>query len=578
MSEITFSEKKRDSCTRFAEKPEEFRIAIVGGGPRGLYCLQSLHERLREADPVTLRSSVIVFEPASFPGAGNIYDPGQPHHLRMNFSAGRIDAWPRSEGDIKANSSKLTLVDWLQQRTPGRFNEHSYVPRAIVGEYLHECYRHIEEQLQCCVNFRTVQSPVTGMDRLGTRWRLNASGEEYEFDEVVLTVGHEGWRAPPVEDDSCIDRLVRVFPVTQQLAMSRTPSGQVVGVRGFGLTWIDAALSLTEGRGGHFHQNNGRWHYQPSGREPATIIPFSRTGRPMVAKPDESRFVQPPELNDVWNGGRQRIIEVSRSSESIRTAEELWEPVLEAAAAALNVFSAGAPTGSESVRNWFDRWVGSKIDGDAAFSVMQKSYCVATGQAAPEISWALGAAWRNLYPAIVSAVSHGGLNPAAWSDFREITCEMERIAFGPPAENLGRILALCEADLVDLNYLTASLNASKDTLLLSTTKSEVMLDACVNAVIPSPQQISPQGPMRQLLDAGMISRRSGAEGIDVDRAGRPMRDGLRLTENLAIFGRATEGCILGNDTLSRKLHEHPRHWAREVVARMHARRKLDVGP
>ena len=59
-------------------------------------------------------------------------------------------------------------------------------------------------------------------------------------------------------------------------------------MKGIGLTFIDAVLSLTEGRGGTFERMpDGRLSYRASGGEPATILPFSRSGLPMAPKPHD---------------------------------------------------------------------------------------------------------------------------------------------------------------------------------------------------------------------------------------------------------------------------------------------------
>jgi hypothetical protein len=53
-----------------------------------------------------------------------------------------------------------------------------------------------------------------------------------------------------------------------------------------GLTLVDAALSLTEGRGGRFVRKevSRRLAYRPSGDEPVNIDPFSRRGLPMLPR------------------------------------------------------------------------------------------------------------------------------------------------------------------------------------------------------------------------------------------------------------------------------------------------------
>ena len=68
----------------------------------------------------------------------------------------------------------------------------------------------------------------------------------------------------------------------------------------------------------------------------------------------------------------------------------------------------------------------------------------------PGREWALGHAWRALYPAIVSRLSGDGLAAGDWPAFLRLAAEMERIAFGPPPVNAAKLLALVEAGRVDL--------------------------------------------------------------------------------------------------------------------------------
>ena len=196
---------------------------------------------------------------------------------------------------------------------------------------------------------------------------------------------------------------------------------------------------------------------------------------------------------------------------------------------------------------------------------------MATGQAAPDMPWSLGAAWRAIYPALVELVNHGGMAPTAWPMFRSITTELERLSFGPPASNAGRILALIEAEIIDLSRLTASTYqpdppSDRVTRRRSANTPEYKIDA----VIPSPHHVNPQGPLQYLEDAGIIQRAPGARGISVDECGAPLNSAKRA-RGISVLGRATEGCILGNDSLSRSLDPHPESWSRRVVERIRKR-------
>ena len=151
---------------------------------------------------------------------------------------------------------------------------------------------------------------------------------------------------------------------------------------------------------------------------------------------------------------------------------------------------------------------------------------------------------------------------------------MERLSFGPPAENTGRLIALIEAGLVNLNYLHADLVTDRNRLLLQSSENQIRVDRLINAVIPACDQFAENSLLEQLLSSGWIRRMLGAGGIAVDGAARPIQLEEQTTEGLAIIGRSTEGCVLGNDTLSRELHSCPDQWARSVceqIAKREAR-------
>ncbi len=101
------------------------QIVIVGCGPRGFQVL----ERLSALAEHFGRTHVTIFVPASFPGAGCVYDPRQPEFLRMNFAARHIDAWC-AEPDRRSDS--LSLVEWLNANG-NRVAGDEFVPRASVG-------------------------------------------------------------------------------------------------------------------------------------------------------------------------------------------------------------------------------------------------------------------------------------------------------------------------------------------------------------------------------------------------------------------------------------------------------------
>ncbi len=546
----------------------EYRIGIVGCGPRGLYCLQSLADELQKCESLP-SLAIVIFEPSDFPGAGNVYDPRQPRFLKMNFAAKHIDAWPRDEERCR---ERLNLVDWLNHDGGCNADPNSFVCRAAVGQYLHQCYQHVTEQLEQIASVSVLQEEVTSIGRLTDAWQVRTDRTLFNFDELVLTVGHGRWPEPPEKCVCETSAFIPTFPVSENLTQERIPSGCDVAIRGFGLTWIDATLALTEGREGEFHQSVQDWTYQPSGHEPACVYPLSRTGRPMLAKPHESLFNQPAELDDIWASGRKEIEAIARPITPQILSHTLWPIITGTAASAIKCCTDSSDTTAESVQAWFDHWCGTTMSADESLRAMKRSYAVATGHAKPDIAWALGAAWRNLYPALVQSVSYGGLAADAWPKFRNIASEMERIAFGPPAENVGKMLALIEQGIANLQFISGSIerktSGSEEQLFLKNAMKTHTVDRCIDAVLRSPKECTTLGPFQSLVDEKAVEHLPGAETLHIDNEGRPGKRIGNTPDGIAIIGRATEGCVLGNDTLSRTLHDHPQRWAASVVKRI----------
>lgn len=552
-----------------------FRIAVVGCGPKGMYCLERLAfelSRSRQQSEV----QITIFEPARFPGAGVVYDPRQPHYLRMNFAARFINVWPES---VRQRNPRAypTLVEWLEHNHPQYADPHGFVPRAVVGEYLAASYQKTLQRFPDFVTVTQVAQKVTEIRKTESRWLLKTAESEITFDEVLLTVGHEGWRPAPCSYPASKQIIEKTYPADQMLSESRIPSGSKVAIRGFALTFLDACLALTEGRGGTFRCVKQHWNYLPSGDEVQTIVPFSRTGHPMLAKPDPRYFKTSSELDQIWERGHQRLQNLKQPEAGLDFQNALWPVILKTAEEALLSQVPDHQVGKSApligLQNWFQDWSNRSFSPEEAFQCLQQSYRVAMGLEAPDEAWTLGETFRQLYPTLVRRISYGGLALTSWPDFQRTAQELERLAFGPPAENVGRLIALIEAGIVNLAYLQAEFVAHPNRLVLESTGKQMTVDRLINAVIPAPDQFMENSLLQQLLSSGKIRRMLGAGGIAVDGAARPILPEEQKTEGLAVIGRPTEGCVLGNDTLSRPLHSCPDQWAQSVYEQIAQRKE-----
>ena len=643
-------------------------VAIVGCGPKGLYAFEAFAAELRERPTAV---DIHLFEPHPFPGAGPVYDPRQPDHLRLNFENRAVDAWRPVDRPLAAPD----FCAWLERRHPDHANPSGHAPRALVGRYLHECFQQVLRSLPDTVHVEIHRQRVgriepadrkTSMLRPspdnrsrsticdGPRWRIFVEGDDELastapdaglFDEVLIAVGHAA--GPPAiqrtgSDAAGTSRYVPfVFPgvdtpvrgVAHLPAVSATqrapkklpqrpgetgprsldeiPAGTRVAIRGFALTWIDATLSLFEGRGGRFEPlgQAGQLRYIPSGQEVSCVFPMSRTGHPVLAKPISTVGPVDDRLQDLWKSARHRLTllgsamrrqapaelsDATASASVIHPAVDLIiEELVDVAALAHGAATPSGPSepiecSRRRLRDWLiSRAFGpiSRRSARAVIREMELSLRVAHHAAPASGSWALAESWRALYPTLVEIVGHGGLPEAAWPDFRALHAAMERLAFGPPAGNLARILALIEASRIDLSALqdVEVVPGHEGYQLRSHRPSgnapprTIEVDWLVDAVIArAGVDLDPSTLLGGLHRRGAISLQPGTDGLRIRHDGRCLDETGHPVPGLSAIGRVTEGCVLGNDTLSRQLHDHPERWARATRNRIERTQVSDV--
>jgi uncharacterized NAD(P)/FAD-binding protein YdhS len=585
-------------------------VAIVGAGPKGFGCLERLAlEVRRSADPPRVRVSL--HDPMAHPGAGPVYDPDQPAYLLMNFAARNVDIWSR-DGTPHGGGPRPDLTAWLARHHPAWADADAFVPRRLVGAYLQAAFDHLLATLPAQLTVQQVRAEVTAVQRTSSGWRIRHGDPacDRSVDEVMITVGHGTW-APdgtgtagrgtvgtgiagrgtagrgtvgrgtaaigtghtgPDGGELTAARATVIrppYPVTTQLGPDRVPPAATVAVRGFALSFIDATLALTVGRGGRFAgiDGDGAAYYRPSGAEVARIVPFSRTGLPLRAKPGPALVARAAAMSPAWERLRARI-----HSAGTPLLPALRHALAEAARAALREVrgrAAAVDTAVESaaVAAWLWPEPRHAASGADSLAVMRRSVEVATGQRRPDAAWAVGEAWRQGYPALVERVGHGGIGPGERPAFDALAADLERLAFGAPVENLRRIIALADAGLVDLRHLCGPrLHTGAGGLTLVSGRHRTRVDVLVDAVITAPGVATDTPVWGRLLRDGHAHLGTGTRGIAVaDDATCLDRQGRRVP-GLAGVGRATEGWVVGNDTLSRALHDETGRWARRIVA------------
>ncbi len=501
------------------------RVAIVGFGPKGMFALERLLEHAHRRGADARPCAVTAYEPGR-PGCGPNYDPAQPTFLRMNFAASQVDAWPPDTTFVPA-AQRLDFAQWRSRHAPG--DDESYPPRAQVGRYLQWCVRTLLAHRPRGVEVEIVRELVNSVEP-GTRgWLVGSRSGRRSFDHVMLCLGHRWAEPQPAGVADAAVPQVPAFPVGPLMQDRPLAPGARVAVRGFALSFIDAALALTEGRGGAFSPTHevGSLRYTASGREPGAIIPFSRSGRAMSVKPPPGRFTA---LDGVAQAAARARAEIQTLPSGFSVRNDVMSRITWLADEIARSSGIQSRTPSADVRTSIER-----------------SLAMAIGTAPPDGETCTAEAWRLTYPAIVARLGHGGLDDDEYGEYRAASAGMERIAFGPPPINAAKLLALADVGIVDLDHTT---EAPGD-----------RIDGVIDAVLPAPG-VHPDdaGPIGGLLRAGVLTQ-DGRRGIRVAADARCLGPDGEGVAGLACAGRPTEDWVIGNDTLSRRLHPELDRWA-----------------
>lgn len=521
----------------------EVVVAVVGGGPKAFSAVERLvHRWLHRsgaADSWNAELSVHVHEPDRF-GAGAVWNAHQPDELRVNFAADAIDAWVRGAASdrcaIVPAHEQRDLTGWLDALGASD----PFPSRRLVGEYLTEAAATLVRYLPPSVRFTHHRSRVDRVESVGGgRWRLIADdGSELEADHVLLATGHApSWDGamPAGPHAPCVP----AYPTSAWEAhLTDAAPGSVIAVRGFGLTAIDVALRA-EAIAPH-----------------VVLSPFTRTGRPMLAKPLPA-MAPLTGRNEALDVGR-RVLAAAPSKADHSPTDLIVEAVVAAVTAVAPELRADALSYMTT---------GSAMVSCAPTDELRASVRQGLGHEPPTAAAYVGDAWRRLYPELVDVLADRGPGGCWSSAIDRLQQRLERLAFGPPPTTAGRFLGMIERGQVRLDALTgATLDTSRRPVRLRTANGELPVELVIDAVLPPPGVPSGStGPVAELLAAGHLRRVEGGRGIVVMSDGACLDAAGRAHATLSAIGRPTEDCVVGNDTLSRTLHDVADRWARRVA-------------
>jgi hypothetical protein len=636
-----FEEDELTEGVQTSETPRAHTVAIVGLGPKGLYCFERLLAEFN-ARPLLRPLHIHLFNRSAHFGASPIYDPAQPVYILVNISVGEIDLWAVEDPPVVAGRGDDFLA-WYQKtfqpQTPLAGDE--YLSRAVVGRYLIEGFERLLEHLPPGVAVSRHVGEVSDVrpdERGGYRVEFmpEASGEgeeiqagEIQADKVLLATGHSRlvpgieetrYRAFAARHAGRASFIPFVYPVVE--TMREIPVGARVAMLGIGLTFIDAVLELTEGRGGRFERTTGgALTYTRSGAEPRVVFPYSRTGLPMTPKAHDLPLHARPltffthdalvELRCRTPGGRldferdlwplfelemelyyYRVVfgdgDARQELEACGNDAHAMRRVIDAYLRAhpeqqpFDYRPALDPVGARSFESAadYDAFVGRYMEEEIARS--------RAGLAGDGLKSAIDI-WYEVRTVLGAFLQFGGLTPESHRKLIEHHYpRLKRVAFGPPIINIEKLLALARAGLLDFSVAqsprvltdesSGRFELRCDEIPGASAQVEILVDARYPAT-DIPRDATPL--YRNLHRRGMVRAFENRPAMQDESAYRPgaidMTEDARFViggegtgnEDIAVIGIPTEGNLVGNLTVARD--KYAGVWAAKVIEQLRRR-------
>lgn len=487
-------------------------------------------------------------------------------------------------------------------------NPNDYLPRAIFGEYLHWVAEKILQELYQYCSVRIVDASVLEVNKIQeNKFQINLdNGDQLYSDYVLLATGHSQNELNKREKylyekintfksaNPKLSFIANPYPISYTTKI--VDSGVTVAIEGFGLTAVDILSELTTGRSGKFvNKGNGRYLYVKSGLEPKVVL-YSKTGMPFCGRATNQKgvsgqykptfftyeFIRKIKEEHGINATKQLdfenhllpilIVEMQycyyltllknkkANEEQVLHFSSLWQQAF-LTSQSLNTlidsyFYNDKKFDWEAIMNpdlgrFFDRksykaWLIEYLDHDLTQAI--EGNIDNPFKAACDVL-------RDVRDVIRFAIDFSGLTESSHQTFlRKYVPVMNRIAVGPPKERIAELLALIEAEVVDVSFgkgptISFDETQAKFTLRSGSNISDVHtreIDQLFQARIPAafPEKDNSQ-LMKSSLASGLFRPFTNGSfhpgGIDIDRNFHPINRENKVENCLWAVGTPVEG-------------------------------------
>mgnify|MGYP003683096875 CR=1 FL=1 len=570
-------------------------IAIIGIGPRGGYALENFIKSLAEKTN-ELHLHVYLFEQTGNFGNGKVYETNQIESNWINIPE-RILLLEKREV-IKFSELQIPSFPSYHQWTEKDIEKQSkeqvdnYPPRAKIGTYLQERLHSIITPLQENNIVTLVKDKVEKVS-LSEDYKVSIATktEDYnDLDEILLTIGHQPtelsdqlleWKEF-VSNKNQLALFTSPYPIRNFLNHTNLTGKSIVGIRGFGLAMIDVARAIAQQFGKFTIKDDytRKCTFTPNENYKGKMIPFSLDGLPAVPKPLNAL------VDDLFKPTKKKLSdyeslignpETQKKASSVDFLLKAFAPIAAKIYLQLDTTFHQGNLSLEETENIIIKWLKDPeykhpailSSNQSVKKMMQDFVAMATKQKPISLDFCVGQVWRHCQPSMYEKLSFNDCDEEVFADIIALDESTKRYSYGPPVESIQQMIALLEAQKLDVNFVSdPDIELTNEGWKLSSDSNTETVTAMINSVLDPPKiKAVKSSIIESLLSSDLIQIVHDDLGIMTDENAYVISNDKRHDIPIALLGRLAKGTIIGVDAILECYGSRPKKWAKKASDR-----------
>ena len=568
---------------------ESRKIAIVGLGPRGHYAFERFLFHMAKMNALE-NIEIVLFESTPHIGNGPVYDIYQLSSNWINVPERKLDIPNREETmHLPGVPSFVSYHEWADYPDPGETAQDTYPSRALVGNYLQQRFSSLLHPMQEVGRVKLINDKVTRLSVSKGEVRINTKSEEFHVNEVLLTIGHQPtilsdqaktWLEYSAHRDG-IQFFHQTYPIRNYLDKIPTGDAGKIGIRGFGLAMIDVCRALAEKCGSFqpLDEANPALKYNVTGEFCPQIVPFSLDGLPLAPKPINKQ------VDDLFKPSNDQLTQLENAIGNSEIQQSATSPdfligaiseIVSEVFTNITRWHGNAPN-EESVKHQTRKWLSDPgFESDLILStkmspknIMQCFAEMACGHSPMSLDYCIGQVWRHCQPSIFDQLSFNICSTDVFTDIIELHERLKRYTYGPPLESTLQLLALVDAEILDLRFVhDPKISTTENGWELKKGNDSITVTTMIDSVLdpPAVKKVS-SSLVQHLLKNDLIVPAHDELGIHIDNNGLILSPEKDQEIPIAVLGRMAKGTVIGVDSIRESFGKNTERWAEAAASR-----------